>query len=59
MKQISMSVEELITNLSKYPPLAKVYFNSDGCYAEMAIMIWKLVEISLRCDGEISDDLKM
>jgi hypothetical protein len=27
--------------------------------AEMALMIWKLVEIALRCDGEISDDLKM
>lgn len=32
MKEISMNVEELIKELSKYPPTMKVYFNSDGCY---------------------------
>lgn len=33
MKEISMNVEELIKELSKYPPTTKVYFNSDGCFA--------------------------
>ena len=39
MKKIEMSVVEVIKELSKYPPTAKVYFNSDGCFAEPVGMV--------------------